>query len=422
MSTGIWRVADYRNLWLSQSVSLLGTQITLLAFPLLAILLIDASALQVSLLAALEFLPVLLFGLPAGAWVDRLPRRPIMIISDVGRAVALATVPIAYVLGVLNLPLLYVVAFVIGLGTLFYDVAQQSFLPALVEDDLLVDANAKLEMSRSVSQLAGPSAGGFLVALFSAPLAIALDALSYVASTFFLLSVRGRETKAEPIEPLGLGKEIGDGLRFVFGHRLMRPLAIAAGTADLAFAAVLALQVVYAVKTLHLSAAAIGITLAVGNAGGLLGAVLCARITDRVGPGRAILGSIAIFSVGAAVLPLAGGAVVFAVGLFIVYFGVVVFNVVQITLCQTLTPAGMLGRMNATLRFITWGMVPVGAAVGGLLVEPLGLRNVLWIAAGVTALSIVAPLLSPLRSLRSDPPPPDDDAPAAAPIEIGVAA
>ncbi|MDT2009344.1 MFS transporter [Rhodococcus opacus] len=178
-----WSVPGFRNLWTAQSISLIGTQVTLLAFPVVALTLLDASALQVSLLAAVEFLPVLLFGLPAGAWVDRLPRRPVLIATDVVRAVALSAVPIAYLFGVLDMTVLFVVAFLIGLGTLFFDVAQLSYLPALVAEEQLVDANGKLEVSRSVSQLAGPSAAGFLVQLVSGPIAIALDALSYVAST-----------------------------------------------------------------------------------------------------------------------------------------------------------------------------------------------------------------------------------------------
>lgn len=403
MAGGALRVADFRQLWLGHSVSLIGTQITLLAFPLLALAVLDASPLQVSMLAAVEFLPVLLLGLPAGAWVDRLARRPVLIVTDLVRAAALASVPVAGAIGALSLPLLYVVAFVIGLGTLFFDVAQLSYLPALVEEDQLVDANAKLELSRSVSQLAGPSIGGFLVGILTAPVAIAVDAVSYLVSTVCVLLVRRRETRSEPVERVGLRDEIVEGLRFVLSHALIRPLVLCATAAELAFAAVLALQVVFAVDELHLSAMSIGLALAVGNTGGLVGAVVCQRVTDRLGPGPTIVGSTALFVVGAAALPAAHGVVGFAAGLFLVYVGVVVFNVVQVTLCQTLTPSRLLGRMNATLRFLTWGMVPIGAAAGGLLVHPLGLRGVFWAAAAVLMAAMLPPLLSPIRSLRHYP-------------------
>jgi MFS family permease len=403
VAVGVLRIADFRQLWLAQTVSLVGTQITLLAFPLLALTLLDASPLEVSLLAAVEFMPVLLLGLPAGAWVDRLPRRPVLIATDVARALGLLSIPIAYAAGLLHMTLLYVVAFVVGVGTLFFDVAQLSYLPSLVEEDRLVDANAKLEVSRSVSQLAGPSLGGFVVAALTAPVAIAVDAVSYLVSTVCLLFIRRRETPPEPVEGVGLRGEIAEGFRFVLSHPVIRPLVLCAAAAELAFAAVLALQVVYAVDELHLGAVAVGIALAVGNAGGLVGAAICGRLTDRVGPGPAIVWSTALFVVGAAVLPLAGGLVGFAAGLFLIYVGVVVFNIVQVTLCQTLTPSSLLGRMNATLRFVTWGMVPVGAALGGVLVQPLGLRGVLWAATAVLAIALLPALLSPVRSLNHYP-------------------
>ncbi|PWK47756.1 putative MFS family arabinose efflux permease [Actinoplanes xinjiangensis] len=407
----LWHVADYRNLFLSHTVSLVGTNISILAFPLIALLLLDASATEVSLLAAVEFLPSLLLGLPAGAWVERLPRRAVLIVSDVGRAVAMATIPVAYVLDVLNLPLLFVVAFVIGLGTLFFDVAQMSYLPALIAEEELADGNGKMEGARSFAQLAGPSAGGFLVQLFTAPLAIALDVLTYVASAIFLFRVRGRETAAEPIERMTLRKEIAEGVRFVFGHPLVRPLALCALAADLAFAAVLALQVPYASSTLHLSPGAIGVALAVGSAGGLLGAVLSSPLAERIGSGRAVIVSVVVFSVGAAMVPLATGIAGFTAGLFVVYLGVVVFNVLQMTICQTVTPDRLLGRMNATLRFLSWGAVPVGAAVGGLLVVPLGIRAVLWIAAGVCALAVLPLLFSKIRTGSADVEPQPQDEP-----------
>lgn len=403
MQRNLWRVPDYRNLWLSHSVSLIGTQVSVLAFPLMALLLLDASATEVSMLAAVEFLPSLLLGLPAGAWVERLPRRAVLIVSDVVRAVAMACVPLAYVLDALSLPLLFVVAFVIGLGTIFFDIAQLSYLPSLIEQDELTDGNAKLEGARSVAQLGGPTAGGFLIQAFTVPVAIAVDVVSYVLSAFFLLRVRGRDVPPEPIEQMSLRKEIAEGVRFVFTHPLVRPLALCALAADLAFAAVLALQVPYAATTLHLDSGMIGIALAVGSAGGLAGAAISGRLAERLGAGRTVLVSIVVFSAGAALVPLAGGAVGFAAGLFVVYLGVVVFNILQVTICQTVTPARLLGRMNATLRFISWGSVPVGAAVGGVLVGPLDIRGVLWAAAGVCALSVLPPLFSRIRGYVEEP-------------------
>jgi len=401
--TSLWRLANFRNLWLAQTFSLVGTQVTLLAFPLLALLLLDATALDVSMLYAVEFVPILLLGLPAGAWVERMRKRLVLLVADGARAVALAVVPIAYAFDALSLPLLFAVAFVVGLGTLFFDVAQGSYLPAIVSEEQLADANAKIEVSRSGSQLAGPTLGGVLVQFLTAPVAILLDALSYLASFVLLLFVRGRDISTPAADRRGLGKEIGEGLRFVVSHPLLRPLALCDAAANLAFAAVLALQIVYAADDLHLSATMIGVVLAVGNAGGLVGALVSGPLSNRFPPGPLLIASILLFSVGAALLPLSTGATGFGFGLFVVYLGVVVYNVIGTTLRQLATPERLLGRMNATLRFIEWGTLPLGAAVGGLLVAPLGLRTVLWIAAGVCALSVVPPLFSPVRTLMSNP-------------------
>lgn len=403
--TGLWRHAGFRNLWLAQTFSLLGTQVTLLAFPLLALLLLDASALEVSMLFAVEFLPILLLGLPAGAWVERMRKRPVLLVADGARAVALAAVPVAWALDLLTLPLLFAVAFVVGLGTLFFDVAQASYLPVIVPEDQLADANAKIEVSRSASQLAGPSAGGALVQFLTAPVAILLDALSYLASFVLLLFIKGRDIATPAEDRQGLNREIAEGLRFVVSHPLIRPLALCDAAANLAFAAVLALQVVFAADDLHMSATAIGVALAVGNAGGLVGALLSGPLSTRFPPGPLLIASILLFSAGAALLPMSTGAVGFGAGLFVVYLGVVVYNVVGTTLRQLATPERLLGRMNATLRFIEWGTLPLGAALGGLLVAPLGLRTVLWIAAGVCVLSVLPPLFSPVRTLTSNPVP-----------------
>ena len=392
------RLRSFRALWLANSVSLVGTQISMLAFPLLAITRLHASALEVSLLSAVEFFPVLLFGLPAGAWIGRFPNRAVLITADVVRAAFMAAVPVSGLLGWLNLPVLFVVAFIIGLGTLVFDVAQLSYLPALVDEDQLASSNAQLEGTRSFAQVAGPGVGGFLIALFTAPIAIAANVLTYAGSAVMLMFVRGRPT--EPVEKTTLHKDVSEGVRFVFTHPLLRPLLLAATTAELAFAVVLALQVIYATNTLHLGAAAVGVALAVGNVGGLLGAALSVPVIKRLGQGMSTVLSIGVFSAGALLLPLATGAVGFGVSIFTVYLGVVVFNVLQATLTQTLTPVNLLTRMNSTWRFVTWSTVPVGATLGGVFVGPIGMRGVLWAAAATCALSIVPPLLSPLRSFH----------------------
>lgn len=406
---GLWRHRDFRSLWAAMTVSLIGTQVSVLAFPLIALIALHASAEEVSLLSAAEFLPSLLLGLPAGAWVERLPRRPVLVVCDVVRALAMLSVPIAHAAGALRLPQLFIVAFVIGVGTLFFDVAQMSYLPALIEEDDLADGNAKIEGSRAFAQFSGPGLGGLMVQAFSAATAISVNVGTYVVSALFLSRIRGHGAPPEHIEKLNLRKDIAEGLRFVFGHALVRPLALCAGLADLAFAAVLALQVPFGVQTLHLGSAAVGLVLAVGSLGGLLGAVISAKAAERLGTGRALLLGVVLFTIGAVLIPISGDGVVFGVGLFVVYIGVVLFNVLQTTVCQTVTPPRLLGRMNATLRFISWGAVPVGATIGGVLVAPLGLRGVMWVAAAVCAASILPLVFSSLPSLKGDAPSPETE-------------
>ncbi|MEO6504233.1 MAG: MFS transporter [Jatrophihabitantaceae bacterium] len=394
VSQSLLRVPAFRNLWLAQTLSQLGTQVTVLAIPLVGLLL-EASASQIGLLYTAEFAPILVLGLPVGALLDRLPLRPVMLVADAARALALAVIPIAHVMGMLTLPLLYVVACVIGLGTLFFDVAQLSYLPALIRQDQLGEGNAKLEGSRSLAQLGGPTVGGLLIQVMTAPVALLLDGLSYLASFTLLLFVRAdRETQTQPKLEGGMRQEIAEGIRYVLRHPVLRPLAMCDASANLGFAAILALQVLYAARTLGLNPASIGLVLAAGNAGGLAGALLCGRLTTRFAAGPLMICSLALAALGAAVLPLSHSAISFGAGLFLAYAGAVIYNIVQITLRQLVTPERLLNRANATLRFIEWGTLPLGAAVGGMLVAPLGLRGVLAAAAAVCALSMIPALFS----------------------------
>lgn len=396
----LWGVADYRNLWMSQTTSLFGTGITLLALPLVALLALDASPFEIGLLWAVEYLPILLIGLPAGVWVERLPLRAVMIGADLIRAVALLAVPAALALDVLSMPLLYVVTFVIGLGTLFYDVAQLSVLPTLVAQERLVDANGKLELSRSVSQIGSPAVGGLMVQWLTAPLAVLADAVTYLASAYYVLRIRKPAPVERPAEHNSLREDIREGMRFVFGHPLMRPLLLCATLAELASAIILALQVVFATEELSLSPAAIGVALAVGNGGGVVGALVAEPLARRFGTGPIFMVSIVLFTAGSAVLPLSAGPATFAVGMFIAYLGAFLFNVLQVSLCQAVTPPHLLGRMNSVFRFATWGVIPIGAAGGGLLVGVIGLPGVFWLAAGLNALSFLPPLFSRIPRLR----------------------
>jgi predicted MFS family arabinose efflux permease len=347
--------------------------------------------------------------LQAGVWVDRRSRRPILIASDLGRAVALATVPIVYALGALTMGQLYVVVFVTGVMTVFFDVAYMSYLPSLVEREQLIDGNSKLEISRSAAQLGGPGLAGLLVEAIKAPYAIALDAVSYVGSALFLLRIRKPEP---PVDPPASGEhprvrsEVAQGLRYVLGHPHLRWIAACTATSNLFTSMMTAVVVVYAVRVLDMSAGAIGLVFAVGNVGALVAAVVVRRLTANVRLGHLIVTSIGFGSVPAVLIPLAPQSTpaIYLIGAFVAFsFGGVVYNVSQGSYRQAITPHRMQGKMNATMRFIVWGTMPLGSFVGGVLAGTLGLRQTLWVSAigGMTAVLPVA--LSSVRSIERIP-------------------
>jgi MFS family permease len=405
----LWRHADFMKLWTAETVSQLGTQVTLLALPLTAILILKASPFEVGLLNTLEFLPFILVGLPAGVWVDRLRRRPILIVGDLGRVLSLGSIPVAYELGVLHIAQLYVVAFVTGVLTVFFDVAYQSYLPSLVEREHLVEGNSKLEISRSGAQLAGPGVAGALIQLLRAPVAIAADAMSYLGSAFFVFLIRKEEPRVE--KPASgrhprMRSEIWDGLRYVWGNKLLRPIAFCTGSSNLFSQIGTVVLLIYAVRVLGMKAGTIGLIFALANVGFLLGAFFAPRIPRWLGVGRTIVGAAFLF--GLAWIPIAlvvrGNAFPVLVGaIFIAGFGGTVYNVNQVSLRQAITAERMQGRMNATMRFMVWGTIPIGAFVGGILGNTIGLRPTLWVAAIGSIFSFVPPMFSPVRSLQQIP-------------------
>jgi MFS family permease len=419
----LWRNPDFLKLWTGETISQFGTQVTLLGLPLIAILLLKANAFQVGLLGTVEFLPFILLGLPAGAWVDRLRRRPILITGDIGRALSLASIPIAYELGRLTLPQLYVVAFVNGVLTVFFDVAYQAFLPSIVERDQLVEGNSKLEGSRATAQLAGPGLAGGLIQLISAPLAIIADGVSFLGSALFVFLIRRAEPPVE-VHPEGkqkFRKEIAEGLRYVLGNPLLRAIAACTSSANLFAQIGFSVLILYAVRRLDLTPGAIGIIFAVGNVGALLGALSGSRIAKRLGVGPAIILSAILFGPPSILIPLAPSSFPYPyliAALFISSFFNVIYNVNQVGLRQAITPLRMQGRMNATMRFMVWGTIPIGAFLGGVLGNTIGLRPTLWVSAIGSFLPFLPVLFSPVRSLEKIPEPPAKELDAVAAPDV----
>jgi MFS family permease len=409
----LWRHRDFVRLWSGATVSVLGSQITLIALPYIAVTMLGASVLQVSALAAVEMLPFLLFTLPAGAWLDRVRRRPVLVAADIGRGVVLLTIPVAYGLDALTLGQLFVVAFVTGTLTTLSDVAGQSFLPAIVDRDDLVDGNAHLQIGNSVAQIGGPAIGGNLIAIAAAPFAIAFDAVSFFISGGFICAIHRREVKPERRldadgRPIPMRTEIAQGLRYVLGNRYLRPIAACTGMSNLFGAALFGIFPFLIWHELQLPPAFFGTVMGLGSIGFLVGAALSNRLPRAIGLGPTIvisaaLGCPAFLLLTLTPAALAGAAVTLFVGWFAAGFAQVVYNVAQISLRQAITPPDMQSRMNATMRFIVWGTIPIGSLMGGAIASVMPVRTALIIAAAATFTSIVPVALSPLRRLHGLP-------------------
>jgi len=401
----LWRHADFVRLWSAESISRFGSQISLLALPLLAITVLHASTFEVGLLTTAEFLPFVLVGLPAGVWVDRLRRRPVLIAGDLGRAVALASIPLAHLLGVLSMPQLYVVGFATGVLTVFFDVAYMSYLPRLVDADQLIEGNAKLEVSSSGASVAGPGLAGVLIQLITAPLAVLVDAASFVVSAAFIGRIRRQEPAPAPASAgAGMRREIAEGLRYVLGHPLLRWIAASTGTFNFFSSMLQAVLVVYEVRHFGMSAGLIGLTMTIGNLGWLGGAMLSGWIGRRVGIGRATIGAIVLGGAGpllVALAPLHGPVPWLIAANLLASFGTTTYNIGQLSVRQAITPERLHGRMNASMRFMVWGTMPIGSAVGGALGQTIGLHPTIWLAAIGSILPLAPGIASGIWSVPS---------------------
>jgi predicted MFS family arabinose efflux permease len=401
------RHRDFRRLWAGETVSELGSQISVLAVPLLAVRSLHASTFQIALLTATSTLGFLVAGLPAGALVDRLRKRYVMIATDLGRLLALGSIPIAFAFGVLGMVQLYLATLAAGLLTVFFDVAYQSYLPSLVGPDHVLEGNAKLGGSAEVAQLAGPSLSGGLVQVIGGAYAIAIDAASFFVSGVCLKSIRERED--DPSEQAkgiaNLGREIGEGLRFVVSQPLIRAITATSTTFNFFSGVMTAVEVVFLVRVVRAQPDVIGLSFAAVGAGGLAGALFASRLSRRFGGARATMGG-ALLSVLGFMIPLATPGVrvlFFGVGYAGAAFGTSLYNISQLSFRQRLCPPNLLGRMNATIRFVVSGVSPVGALTGGVIGTAIGLRATMWIAAAGQFAAAGLLLMSPIRGLRHFP-------------------
>jgi MFS family permease len=400
------RNTDFVKLWVSQTVSQFGSMITGGALPLTALLVLDATPAQMGLLAALGSLPVLFVSLFAGVWVDQTRRRPIMIGADLGRAVLLGSIPLAALLGLLRIEQLYVVALLAGILAVLFEIAQQSYLPSLVSNEQLVDANSKLGVSDAVAEIGGNTLGGALVQLVTAPLAILVDAVSFVLSAASVWLIRKPEAlPAQPNAETAVWHAIAEGARSLWADVRLRALTGSAAIANFFGGFFGALYTLYIIRELQLSPVLYGVLVGTGGIGALFGALATTWFARRLGVGRAVIVALCLAALMQSLTVLAGGPPLLAIGMLLVsqLVGDIAWGVHAISersVRQALTPAPILGRVNASNRFVVGGLGGFGLLAGGVLAEYLGVRATLWLAVAGMLLAGLWVLLSPVRHLR----------------------
>ncbi|MGW6545637.1 MFS transporter [Streptomyces massasporeus] len=416
---GLWRDADFRRLWVGQTASQLGEHASLVVLPLLAVLTLHADAGELGVLRAVGQAPILLLSLLAGAWVDRWRTRTTMVLTDVGRALALGAVAVAGLFGGLGMPGLLVLAFAVGALSVFFDVAYQASLVRLVERDHLVRGNSALEGSRSAAQIGGPALGGALVSLLSAPIAAASSALFFALSFLSIRRIRRTETMPQrPDEPPRIWRRIQQGLRFVAGDPVLRAVCLASAAFQFSFAAMTTAYLLFLPRELHLPGTVVGLALAAAGPGALLGSLLAARLPSRFGYGTVLVCAAtlgdgvylcvpALHGAGAVTVPA-----LLAVG-FVFGLGGQLVNVTLMAVRQAVTPDGLQARAAATITFAGMGLTPLGSLAGGLLAGQWGLRTGLLVTAAGMLLSPVVMALSPLARLGRELPAPRDTPPTA---------
>jgi MFS family permease len=400
--TGLWSNSDFVKLWLGQTVSQFGSGITGIALPLTAVLILAATPAQMGILGALDGVSILVIGLLAGVWVDRVRRRPLLIATDLGRAFFLGTIPLAALLGVLGIWQLYIVAALAGMLTVIFIVAHSAYLPSLIPQESLVEANSKLAMSDALAEISGPAVAGLLVQLISAPFTLLFDALSFLFSASSLGFIRTSELPPVIEQRKSIWSDLVEGLRLVIKNPLLRALTGSAGTFSLFGNFIGALYALYVIRQVGAPPIFLGLLVATGGVSAFVGAIMAERVVLRFGLGRTV--GIGLFMYGATglLIPLAGGSVTLALSLLFLSqllgdASVSIYFIAEVSLRQSIVPTNALGRTNAAIQFLSQGVAPLGALLAGILGGLIGLR--LTILIGVLGVMLAGTwlLLSPVR-------------------------
>ena len=397
---------DFRQLWAGDAVSALGVQLVGLAMPIMAVRLLDADEFQMGLLGTFEFLAFLVIGLPAGAWVDRWRKKRVIMVGDLVRATVLLSLPTAWLLDALTMTQVYVVALVVGTATVFFDVAHQSYLPEIVPATQIGEGNAKLMAMQQTASIAGPALGATLIRVVGAPLAIAATAVSMAASVLVVWRIRHAEEAPAVEGRRPLRTEIWEGLSFVLHQPLLRRIVACTALSNFFAAIASVLLVLFVIRDLGRTEATLGLVFSVGAVGGLVAALTVTRVSRVLGEGRTMPTMALLAAPFGALTPLATElppVLALAIGSFGVSYCAVGYNVIQVSFRQRLCPRPLLGRMNASIRFVVWGLMPIGAFVGGLVGEAIGVVPTLWLVACGFLVAGLTILFSPLSRMRDLP-------------------
>ncbi len=407
----LWRNSGFMLFWSGETVSLFGSQVTMLALPLTAVLTLQATAGQLGLIRFVGEFPYVLFTLIFGAWVDRRRRRPVLILANAARGALVGLVPLLAILHALQFSLLAAIAFIVGVFTVLFEVTWLAYIPSLVASNQLVEANGKTTTSAAAAEVAGPGLGGALVQLMSAPLALLADAVSYAVATITLLLIR----TPEPAAPVAKGqrqhllREIGDGLCVVWGNPFLRAIMLMSGLWNLLFGIADTVFILYAVRTVGLQPGILGEIYGVGAIGGIIGSTISTRLGQRgaFGPVLGIaftFGSLPWLLLPALSGPRAVEVVGFTIAYFLIRLGLGLWRVLTQSFRQAITPLHLLGRVGASIRFVSYGLGALGYLLSGTLATSIGLRPTLWVAAIGFAITLAITLLAtPLPRIRSIP-------------------
>ncbi|SCG34856.1 MFS transporter [Micromonospora rifamycinica] len=406
----LWHNRDFVTFWSGETLSLFGTQITVLALPLTAVITLDAQPEQLGILRFLQMVPYLLFGPLFGVWVDRHRRRTAMIGANVVRMVLIGLIPVLAGLGQLNMPVLLMITFCVGMGAVLFDISWMSFVPTLIRDPgYLVDANSKLAATSATADAAGPGVAGALVNLLSAPVAMAANAVTYLGSVISLLLIRTEEKPPPATVKRRIRTELAQGFAFVARNRLVRWIALVGGLANFFLSATQPMFILFAVREQDVPSSMLGLIFSIGAGGGIIGGMICRRLIERLHLGRVYAGALCVAFVPALLLPAASGptlvlGVLYTVAWFLGSLGLTMVNIVIMSVRQNVTPPSLLGRMNAAVRAVMFGLGALGGPVAGLIAATAGVREALWISTGCSGVFVLCGVaLSPLTRMRTMP-------------------